>query len=291
MIMKKIMILGSAGMLGHMVYNYLKSLNKYIIVDTSFPEKLHGGSKLLNVTNKEELEDFISSEKPDILVNCIGILLRGSKDDPSNAIYLNSCLPHQLSKLLRQNGGKLIHISTDCVFTGNKGKYAETDFKDARDTYGLSKALGEVDNDHDLTMRTSIIGPELKEKGEGLFHWFMKQNGEINGYTKMFWGGVTTLELAKAIDAAIVQEITGLIHVTNSQPISKFEMVTLFKDIWKTDHIQITPVEGKVADKSLISVRNDFKYQVASYSKMIEDQRNWMLTYSNIYVKNYPELR
>ncbi len=289
--MKKIMILGSAGMLGHMVYNYLKSLNKYIIVDTSFPEKLHGGSKLLNVTNKEELEDFISSEKPDILVNCIGILLRGSKDDPSNAIYLNSYLPHQLSKLLRQNGGKLIHISTDCVFTGNKGKYAETDFKDARDTYGLSKALGEVDNDHDLTMRTSIIGPELKEKGEGLFHWFMKQNGEINGYTKMFWGGVTTLELAKAIDAAIVQEITGLIHVTNSQPISKFEMVTLFKDIWKTDHIQITPVEGKVADKSLISVRNDFKYQVASYSKMIEDQRNWMFTYSNIYVKNYPELR
>lgn len=289
--MKKIMILGSAGMLGHMVYNYLKSLNKYIIVDTSFPEKLHGGSKLLNVTNKEELEDFISSEKPDILVNCIGILLRGSKDDPSNAIYLNSYLPHQLSKLLRQNGGKLIHISTDCVFTGNKGKYAETDFKDARDTYGLSKALGEVDNDHDLTMRTSIIGPELKEKGEGLFHWFMKQNGEINGYTKMFWGGVTTLELAKAIDAAIVQEITGLIHVTNSQPISKFEMVTLFKDIWKTDHIQITPVEGKVADKSLISVRNDFKYQVASYSKMIEDQRNWMLTYSNLYVKNYPELR
>ncbi len=285
------MILGSAGMLGHMVYNYLKSLNKYIIVDTSFPEKLHGGSKLLNVTNKEELEDFISSEKPDILVNCIGILLRGSKDDPSNAIYLNSYLPHQLSKLLRQNGGKLVHISTDCVFTGNKGKYAETDFKDARDTYGLSKALGEVDNDHDLTMRTSIIGPELKEKGEGLFHWFMKQNGEINGYTKMFWGGVTTLELAKAIDAAIVQEITGLIHVTNSQPISKFEMVTLFKDIWKTDHIQITPVEGKVADKSLISVRNDFKYQVASYSKMIEDQRNWMLTYSNLYVKNYPELR
>lgn len=288
--MKKIMILGSAGMLGHMVYHYLKSLNKYIIVDASFPEKLNVESKLLNVTKKDELENFISSEKPDILVNCIGILLRGSKDDPSNAIYLNSYLPHQLSKILRLNGGKLIHVSTDCVFTGNKGNYSETDFKDARDTYGLSKALGEVDNDHDLTMRTSIIGPELKEKGEGLFHWFMNQNGEINGFTKMFWGGVTTLELAKAIDAAIEQNITGLIHITNGQPISKFEMVTLFKDIWKTDHIQITPVEGKVADKSLISVRSDFKYPVASYSKMIEDQHNWMHTHPDLYAKNYPEL-
>jgi dTDP-4-dehydrorhamnose reductase len=177
------------------------------------------------------------------------------------------------------------------VFTGNKGNYSETDFKDARDTYGLSKALGEVDNDHDLTMRTSIIGPELKEKGEGLFHWFMNQNGDINGFTKMFWGGVTTLELAKAIDAAIEQNITGLIHITNGQPISKFEMVTMFKDIWKTDHIQITPVEGKVADKSLISVRSDFKYPVASYSKMIEDQHNWMHTHPDLYAKNYPELR
>jgi dTDP-4-dehydrorhamnose reductase len=121
--MKKIMILGSAGMLGHMVYNYLKRLNKYTIVDASFPEKLNEDSRLLNVTNKTELEEFITSEKPDILVNCIGILLRGSKDDPSNAIYLNSYLPHQLSKMLRLNGGKLIHVSTDCVYSGNKGNY------------------------------------------------------------------------------------------------------------------------------------------------------------------------
>ena len=281
--MKKIMILGSAGMLGHMVYNYLKSLDKYTIVDTSFPEKLNEASKLLDVTNKIELENYISSEKPDILINCIGILLRGSNNDPSNAIYLNSYLPHQLSKLLRANGGKLIHVSTDCVFTGNTGNYIETDFKDARDTYGLSKALGEVDNDHDLTMRTSIIGPELKEKGEGLFHWFMNQKGEINGFTKMLWGGVTTLELAKAIDAAIDQNITGLIHITNNKPISKFEMVSLFKEIWKTDHIQINPVEGKVADKSLKSNRTDFDFQVKSYSEMLKELYGWMQINISLY--------
>jgi dTDP-4-dehydrorhamnose reductase len=285
--MKKIMLLGSAGMLGHMVYNYLKSLNKYNVVDASFPEKLHEGSKLLDVTNKTELEDFITSEKPDILVNCIGILLRGSKDDPSNAIYLNALLPHQLSKMLRANGGKLIHISTDCVFSGEKGNYIETDFKDARDTYGLSKALGEVDNDHDLTMRTSIIGPNLKEKGEGLFHWYMQQSGKINGFTKMFWGGVTTLELAKAIDAAVDQNITGLIHITNGQPISKFEMVSLFKKIWKTDHIQINPVEGKVADKSLNSNRNDFDFEVSSYEQMLYHMKIFMDENKNLYSKIY----
>jgi dTDP-4-dehydrorhamnose reductase len=288
--MKKIMILGSAGMLGHMVFYYLKSLNKYELVDASFPVKLNTGSHLLDVTDKSELENFITSEKPDILINCIGILLRGSQNDPSNAIYLNSYLPHQLSKLLRKNNGKLIHISTDCVFSGNKGNYAETDFKDARDTYGLSKALGEVDNDHDLTMRTSIIGPEIKENGEGLFHWFMNQGGTINGFTKMIWGGVTTLELAKAIDAAIDQNITGLIHITNGIPISKFEMVSLFKEIWKTDHININPLEGKISDKSLISKREDFEYKVAPYSKMFQDQFDWMLSNTDLYLRNYTQL-
>jgi len=284
------MILGSAGMLGHMVLNYLKSLNKYNIVDASFPVKLNDNSRLLDVTNKTELKDYINSEKPEILINCIGILLQGSKDDPSNAIYLNSYLPHQLSNILHASGAKLIHISTDCVFTGDKGSYTETDLKDARDTYGLSKALGEVDNDHDLTMRTSIIGPELKVQGEGLFHWFMQQKGIIEGYTKMLWGGVTTLELAKAIDAAIDQNITGLIHITNNQAIAKFEMLALFKDIWNIDYITIKEVEGKVANKSLISIRNDFDFKVPSYSKMFEDLYLWMKEYTSLYSKNYSYL-
>lgn len=281
------MILGSAGMLGHMAYTYLEDLNKYTIVDASFPQKLHKGSKLLDVTSKTEVEEYITSEKPDILINCIGILLRGSQDDPSNAIYLNAYLPHQLSKLLRSFGGKLIHISTDCVFSGEKGGYVETDFKDARDTYGLSKALGEVDNEHDLTMRTSIVGPELKEDGEGLFHWFMKQNGKINGFTRMLWGGVSTLELARAIDAAIDQNIKGLIHITNNQAISKYELLSLFKKTWQRSHIEIEKVEGKIADKSLRSVRQDFSFTVASYSQMLEDQFRWMQIHKDLYSDIY----
>lgn len=285
--MKKVLILGSGGMLGHMVYHYFKSLNKYNLIDASFPKKVNPESHLLDVTNKVELESFLLSNKPDIIINCIGILLKGSSEDPSNAIYLNAYFPHQLSKILKSYGGKLIHISTDCVFSGEKGAYVETDFKDARDTYGLSKALGEVDNSYDLTMRTSIIGPELKEKGEGLFHWFMNQSGSINGFTKMIWGGVTTLELAKATDSAIDQEITGLIHITNGQPISKFELVSIMNQIWKNNQIKIKAIDGKVVDKSLKSCRLDFEFAINSYSKMLNDQYDWMHLNESLYQTKY----
>lgn len=277
------MVLGSGGMLGHMVYHYLKSLDKYKMVDASYPRKLHEGSKLLDVTNKTELEEFIITESPDVVVNCIGILIKGSVNDPSNAIYLNSYLPHQLAKVLRKTGGRLIHISTDCVFSGKKGGYTEEDFRDADDTYGRSKALGEVINDIDATLRTSIIGPELKENGEGLFHWFMQQTGKINGYTQTFWGGVTTLELAKIIDATISQNITGLIHITNGQSISKFDLIRLFKSEFSKMDIEIEPSEGKRVDKSLKSVRTDFNYKIPPYDVMIKNQFDWMGKNKSLY--------
>jgi dTDP-4-dehydrorhamnose reductase len=285
--MKKIMILGSGGMLGHMVYYHLKNLDKYKIVDASFPEKLHGKSKLLDVTDKKELENYIEAETPDVVVNCIGILIQGSQNDPSNAIYLNSFFPHQLAKLLRKTGGRLIHISTDCVFSGKNGPYIEDDFRDADDTYGRSKALGEVINDIDVTLRTSIVGPELKEKGEGLFHWFMQQTGTIKGFTQAYWGGVTTLELAKVIDQVIEQNITGLIHITNGVPISKYELLKLFKNIFNRTDIEIEPFKNKTVNKSLKSVRSDFSFDFSSYDMMIKEMNIFMIENKNLYSKNY----
>jgi dTDP-4-dehydrorhamnose reductase len=270
-----------------MVYHYLKSLNKYTIIDASFPNKLNDQSKLLDVTNAVDLKNFIEFEKPDIVVNCIGILIKGSQSDPSNAIYLNSYFPHQLAKILRQTKGRLIHVSTDCVFTGSKGSYTETDFKDARDTYGLSKALGEVENDIDVTLRTSIVGPELKEKGECLFHWFMQQTGTIKGYTKSFWGGVTTLELAKVVDQVIEQNTTGLIHITNREPISKYDLIQLFKKIFNKNDVVVEPIEGKNSDKSIDSIRNDLKYKVSSYEKMVGDMKRFMENNKSLYQNQY----
>lgn len=280
------MILGSAGMLGHMVYYYLKSLDKYKLVDASYPNKLHEGSKLLDVTNKAELEKFIITENPDVVVNCIGILIKGSINDPSNAIYLNSYFPHQLVKILREIGGRLIHISTDCVYSGNKGCYNEKDFRDADDTYGRSKALGEVNNSNDITLRTSIIGPDLNENGEGLFHWFMNQTGEVNGFSNVFWGGVTTLQLSRSINFSIENNLSGIRHVTNGLQISKYELLGLINSIFTNDRIKIISVFTKFTDKSLVSLYGN-AFFIPNYLTMLEELYIWMVSNKNLYAGNY----
>ena len=158
---KKILLLGATGMAGHVAYHYLNETNKYEIVDVVFRNKLTADSIVLDVTDKHATEELIKTVKPDIIVNCIGILIKGSRQHPDNAIYINAYFPHLLERLSSEINAKLIHISTDCVFSGKKGNYTEYDFRDADDVYGRSKALGEVENDRDLTIRTSIIGPEL----------------------------------------------------------------------------------------------------------------------------------
>ena len=279
---KKLLLLGATGMAGHVAYYYLKSTGKYDITNVVFKNKLNDESIVLDITNKLATEKLVRVVQPDIILNCIGVLIKGSHLYPDNAIYINAYFPHLLERLASEVNAKLIHISTDCVFSGMKGNYSETDIRDADDTYGKSKGLGEVINNRDLTIRTSIIGPEIKQNGEGLFHWFMNQSGEINGYLEAFWGGVTTLELAKAIDTAIDQNNTGLVHLTNGDKISKFDLLILFKDIWNKENVTINPYQGKSIDKSL-KVSNKFMFKVSSFLEMLLEQSKWMETYSNLY--------
>ena len=229
--MKKILLFGATGMAGHMVYYFLRETKKYKIDNVVFRNKLTEDSIQLDVTNNNAVSKLVKTIKPDIIINCIGVLIKGSKENPDNAILLNAYFPHLLKRLSDEVNATLIHISTDCVFSGKKGNYSEIDFRDADDVYGRSKALGEIINEKDLTIRTSIIGPELKENGEGLFHWFMKNSGNVNGYTNAYWGGVTTLELAKAIDVAIENNLTGLVHLSNGEKISKFDLLNLIKKV------------------------------------------------------------
>lgn len=284
--MKKILLFGATGMAGHVVYSYLKEKNQYDIVNVVFRQKLNEESIVVDVTNKDSVTALVLEQKPDIIINCIGVLIRGSNSHPDNAIYINAYFPHLLKRLADEVNAKLIHISTDCVFTGNKGNYTENDFKDADDVYGRSKALGEINNDKDLTIRTSIIGPELKTEGEGLFHWFMSQNGNVNGFTNAIWGGVTTIELAKAIEAAIKEELTGLVHLSNGFPISKYDMLLLFKQIYDKDNISVLPFEGTPSDKS-IAKSELFSYEVPSYNKMLTEMLDWMRLHPAFYEEKY----
>lgn len=284
--MKKILLFGATGMAGHVVYSYFKEKGEYDIVNVVFRNKLNEESIVVDVTNKVAVTALVLEQKPDIIINCIGVLIKGSKSHPDNAIYINAYFPHLLKRLADDVNAKLVHVSTDCVFTGRKGAYTESDFKDADDVYGRSKALGEIVNNKDLTIRTSIIGPELKTEGEGLFHWFMNQKGSINGFTNAIWGGVTTIELAKAIDVAIKEEITGLVHLSNGLPISKYDLLILFKEIFRRENVNIYPFYGTPIDKS-IAKSNLFLYEVPSYESMLAEMLNWMNAHPQLYKKKY----
>lgn len=285
--MQKVLLFGATGMAGHIVYHYLSTLQKYEIIDLVYRVPLTNNSILVDVTNCEQVADVIQRTRPDIIINCVGVLIKGSREHPDNAIWINAYFPHFLKKVADQVGAKVIHISTDCVFSGKKGNYSETDFRDADDIYGRSKALGELVNEKDLTIRTSIIGPELKSNGEGLFHWFMNQEGVVQGYTTAIWGGVTTLELAKALHRAIEAGLTGLVQLSNGASISKYELLRLIQQIWKKHDVEILPVDKGTVDKSIAKSMR-FDYCVPSYEQMLVELYDWMWNHKDIYKTVYP---
>ena len=278
---KKVLILGSTGMLGHQVVNYFLKFDDYDVTDIAFRSKLRDKTIISDVTDKAAFEKVVTELSPDFIVNCIGVLIHGS-DNVENAIYLNAYLPYQLKQISKNIDAKLIHISTDCVFSGDKGGYIESDIKDGKGVYSQTKILGEIEDDSNLTLRTSIIGPELKDNGEGLFHWFMNQQSDISGFTKAIWSGVTTIELAKVIKWAIDNSITGLYHVTNNSSISKYELLKLFHKYAKKD-IDIKPVNGKNVDKSLIDTRLLMDYKIPSYDQMISDMVSLIANNKSLY--------
>ena len=288
---KKLLILGAAGMTGHAAYIYLKETGKYEIATVCHSGKIEAESYELDVYDSRRLTQIIEQEKPNVVINCIGILIRGSKSNPSNAIYINAYFPHKLSEITHSlfPNSKVIHISTDCVFSGNEGGYKDSDIKNALDTYGMTKNLGELINDRDLTLRTSIIGPELKKNGEGLMHWIFSQKaaGEINGYQKSIWGGITTLELAKVIDSCIESDLTGLYQISNNSSISKYDLVSLIVKEFDLP-IKVNAVEGVVCNKSIVNTeRQDFSFSVSSYDKMIEDIHEFMDVHKELYKQYY----
>lgn len=279
---KKLLIIGSKGMAGHVIYYYFKNRQGFDVVDISRSHDNFHSNYILDVNNTIELEKIIQNEKPDVIINCVGVLNKDAEDNPAKAIFLNSYLPHFLAKLATQLNCKLIHISTDCVFNGKKGKYTETDVKDGIGFYAQSKALGEVEYDQHLTIRTSIIGPELKKNGIGLFDWLMHQEGTIKGYKNAIWSGVTTTELAKAIEPMILQNITGLFQLANSH-INKFDLLVLIKQTFEKTKVNILPFEEYSSDKSLISTRTDFKFELNAYPQMLTEMKNWIHGYPNLY--------
>lgn len=269
-------------MAGHTIALYFKEAGHDV---TAFSRSKVNYCKNINgdVTDFKNLDKIILEGQYDAIINAIGILNKDAEENKLTAILLNSYLPHFLSDTTKNMKTKIIHMSTDCVFSGKLGGYTETSLRDGETFYDRTKALGELENNKDLTFRNSIIGPDINENGIGLFNWFMKQKSEINGFTKAIWTGVTTLTLAKAMEYAIKENITGLYNLVNNETISKFELLKLFNKMMKDDKIEILPSDKISINKALINNRKDFSFIVPSYETMVLEMKEWIYNHKDIY--------
>lgn len=257
--MSHILVFGATGMLGHTLCRVLSQ--NHSVIGTVRGHAKEYRSPLLNVplysyvdvNDMRTVYDAIKTTSPDVVINAIGIVKQ--LPDAANrerSILVNSLLPHKLASICKIHGANLIQISTDCVFDGNQGGYRETDQTTATDLYGRTKALGEVINDTDLTLRTSIIGRELPPSHHGLLEWMLRQTwATVPGYTNAIFSGVTTTELARTIDIVIQEypDLTGLYHVA-APPITKHDLLTMINatfDLGAT----IVPDTSVVVDRSL----------------------------------------
>ena len=268
----KVLVLGASGMLGNAMLQVLAEYSGWDVFGTvrsdsikeSFP--LHMANKLISgvdVNNTEVLSDCIKSLSPDVVINCVGVTKHlPNADDPLVTIPINALLPHQLAKICAETGSRVVHISTDCVFSGLKGNYNEQDKVDATDLYGLSKYLGELHSENCITLRTSIIGHELTTR-YGLLEWFLSQKGSCKGFTHAIFSGLPTVILAQIVHDIVIPrpDLKGLYHVA-AKPISKYDLLKIIATVYKKN-IEIIPDDNLVIDRSLNS---DYFVSATGYS-------------------------
>jgi dTDP-4-dehydrorhamnose reductase len=281
----KVLVLGAGGMAGHVISLYLR--DQGFDVDTLCSKyALDANTFMINILDQGQLSHVLNSSKYDVVVNAVGVLIAQSELRKDVATYLNAYLPHFLANHYKNTKTKVFQFSTDCVFSGENPPYTEDSLCDGTKFYARTKALGDLRNEKDLTFRMSFIGPHMRKDGPGLFNWFYRQTGVIVGYTDAIWTGITTMELARGIEAAIAQQLTGLYHLVPHTSISKYELLQLFKTVFDRVDIEVEPKDGMKSDKTLINSRQDFDFDVPDYHTMVQGMRDWIESNRSLY-KHY----
>lgn len=256
----RVLVLGASGMLGNAMFRVLSQGTGLEVFGTARSGSVRrffapeAGQRIIagvDVENLDALARVFAEVKPQVVVNCIGLIKQlADADDPLQALPINAMLPHRMARLCELGGARLVHVSTDCVFTGTKGNYRESDLSDATDLYGKSKFLGEVAYPRTITLRTSIIGHELAS-AHGLVGWFLAQEGRVKGYTRAIFSGLPTVELARVVRDVVLPraDLSGLYHVASS-PIAKYDLLKLVAQVYGKA-IEIVPDDAVLIDRSL----------------------------------------
>lgn len=282
----RILVLGASGMLGNAMIQVLNEKTDWEVRGTVrsesakplFPPEI---AKYLisgvDVEQQDSLLQTFNQVRPNVVINCVGVVKQlVDSDDPLRAIPINALLPHRLARMCEMVGARLVHMSTDCVFAGDRGNYRESDPSDAKDLYGRSKYLGEVAYPHAVTLRTSIIGHELKS-AHGLIDWFLSQNRGCNGYAKAIFSGLPTVVLAQIVRDVVIQhpDLSGVYHVA-AKSISKYDLLKLVSAVYgKTT--QIIPCDQMVIDRSLDAgrFRDATGYIAPEWSELIQTMHSY----------------
>ena len=235
------------------------------------PEATHTG---VNVRQPDSVLGVLADFRPQAVVNAVGIVKqRAAAKDALPSLQVNALFPHQLAVMCRAAGTRLIHMSTDCVFSGRRGQYQEEDPSDAEDLYGRSKFLGEVHEDHCLTLRTSIIGLELARKAS-LVEWFLAQRGPVRGFTKAIFSGLTTLELSRLVDRLLTEHpgLHGVRHVA-AAPINKYDLLRQLAAALGRTNVSVEPDGGFACDRSLdgTAFRRETGYEAPPWEAMLAE--------------------
>lgn len=260
----KILVVGASGMLGNAMIRVLSEKTDWQVYGTVRTESskrffcADSAARLISGIDVEHHDSLVQTfirVRPDIVINCVGLIKQlADANDPLQAIPINSLLPHRLARLCELSNARMIHMSTDCVFAGDRGSYRESDPSDAKDLYGKTKFLGELAYPHTVTLRTSIIGHEL-QSAHGLVGWFLGQQEKCRGYTRAIFSGLPTVALAGIIRDVVIPhtELSGVYHVA-AKPIAKYDLLTLIAEVYGKA-IDIAPDDGLAIDRSLDATR------------------------------------
>jgi len=273
-------------MAGHTISLYLKEQGHNVLGfdrrESQLVKSIAG-----DAFDTKSIQSVIREGKFDTVINCIGVLNQFAENNHELAAFLNSYFPHFLAKATEGTDIQVIHMTTDCVFSGKKGSYTEHDLRDGESFYDRSKALGELDDDKNLSLRNSIVGADINPKGIGLLNWFMNNTrGEypvVNGYTKAMWTGQCTYQLAKTMEAAAKDRVHGLINAVPYTDISKYELLKLFNKYFRRGRVTINPIEGVNADKSLKRTNWDWEYMIPDYETMVREMSEWIFKHKELY--------
>lgn len=262
-------------MVGHAVALYFKEVG-HEVFDTYDS----------TIYDKDQLKKAIENVKADAIINCTAIVNQAAEEDKAEAAYLNAYLPHLLETLTAGTNTVVVHRSTDCIFSGAKGQYVLEDWPDANSFYARTKAVGELNNEKDITIRVSLIGPAQDENDGSLLNWFLNQKGEVKGFANAIWTGLTTLEYAKTIESLLNQKAHGIFQAAPKSAISKYELISIFEKYFPGGRT-ILRVENSRVDKSLVPYWADYDIEIKDYEEQVKEMKEWIEKHPGLYPAYY----